>query len=430
LRTPLVRRIDVDESLNEVDVFLPFYNRAAVQKIIDYLHKSGDSAAADSIGFKETRVTLPLRSGMDEVIAKIETLPSWMVPTVRERKEVLRLVSLAEKVSSDALDLDAWGREVGTVVTALVTKRDALTKKPGFARDVEEEALIDLEKVGWATGESKISDAQKRKIAASDGVVISTFKKSYGVLGGDVALAYLKSRLAEDSGSLNSARLEAFALSRRPEVMRDINDLASERIDALFQAHGAEIDALPAKRRVVYERLREQAPEPFLTPIHLPSEMDFKKGEEAWEKHLYADESGLAPLYGNKLEAATIREALNDPSVVAWVRNEPRKPWSLCLRRRENNVWGKVFPDFLFVRREGTRLVVDIIDPHSSALPDAISKAHALAEYARSFGGQLGGHIDLIAQDGNRLVRIHLETEKARKEIEGAPTNEALAGWE
>jgi type III restriction enzyme len=169
-----------------------------------------------------------------------------------------------------------------------------------------------------------------------------------------------------------------------------------------------------------------QAPDPTVVAIHLPGVADFTRGETEWERHLFADASGKAPPAFNKWESAVLTEKLEDPNVIAWLRNEPRKEWALCLGRRENNVWGKVYPDFLFVRRVGPELRVDIVDPHDQSRPDALSKAQGLAEYAKTYGHRLGS-IDLIGKVGNRFVALDLNDEKTRKAVEEAKSKDALA---
>lgn len=89
VRTPLARRVEQDERLNSVDVFLPHYQRKSVEAVVRYLRDAGDTAIADSIEDRTTLVDLPRRGGMDTVVAALEAVPSLTVPTVRERALLL-----------------------------------------------------------------------------------------------------------------------------------------------------------------------------------------------------------------------------------------------------------------------------------------------------------------------------------------------------
>lgn len=425
VRTPLTRTIVEDERLNTVEVFLPHYNKTAVANIVAHLHKSGDDAVADAIVLRETRVDLPRRAGTADAATAIEALPSYLVPIVRERHEVLRLIALALALSKDGIDQDAFAREVGDLAQALIAKRDALATQPSFAKAVAAHGEIEIDRIEWLVGEAKPGDPTKRILHASDETITALFSRSKRILG-DVALAYAKARVKVDAGAADVARLEAHELSTRADIIKALNDLASERIGALSKANGMAIDALPSGRRAAYERIWRQAPDPTVVAIHLPDIADFGRGDVEWERHLYANEDGKAPLGFNKWESAVLAERLEDQNVIAWLRNEPRKDWALCLRRRENNVWGKVYPDFIFVRRLGAELRVDIADPHDQTRPDALSKAQGLAEYAKTYGHKLG-EVDLIGKVGNQFVTLHLQDEKTRKAVEEAKSNDSLA---
>jgi hypothetical protein len=77
-------------------------------------------------------------------------------------------------------------------------------------------------------------------------------------------------------------------------------------------------------------------------------------------------------------------------------------PW------RDGNIWRGFFPDFLVVREDGERLVVDIIDPNDHTKPDAVGKAKGLSDYAGKHADLLG-HIDLVAKIGTRYRRLHFD---------------------
>jgi hypothetical protein len=62
------------------------------------------------------------------------------------------------------------------------------------------------------------------------------------------------------------------------------------------------------------------------------------------------------------------------------------------------------------------KIVVDILDPHSSSYSDAIPKAKGLAKFAETHGEQFG-RIELIHKVNGQLKRIDLKDEATRKKI-------------
>jgi len=146
--------------------------------------------------------------------------------------------------------------------------------------------------------------------------------------------------------------------------------------------------------------------------------LEFIRGTDVWSKHLYANDAGDFPLtFKSSWETDILIAELAKPEIVAWLRNMDREDWALCVPWRDKNTAHPFYPDFLFVRQDGDRLVVDVVDPHDPGKPDATGKAKGLAIYARDHGHLLG-HIDLVAKLDGRYYRLHLEREAIRKQVD------------
>ena len=183
--------------------------------------------------------------------------------------------------------------------------------------------------------------------------------------------------------------------------------------------HGARVDGLSERQRVRYfDGILQQAPDPTEVAMHLPASADFRRGDAPLPLHLYApDGSDPAIALGSSWEKDTIEDELKSPDVVAWLRNVDRARWSLRIPRREGDQWRPFYPDILLVRQDGTRFVVDILDPHDHTKKDAVSKAKGLSAYAWRHAEKLG-HVDQIAKIGDRYRRLHLEREVVRRQID------------
>ena len=94
VRTPLARRIEENEDLNNAYVFLPFYEEAGVKAIIKHLNDSGDTAIAGTIAPRRETISLPLRTDLERAIAAIQAVPYLLVPTPRSRPEIRTLADL------------------------------------------------------------------------------------------------------------------------------------------------------------------------------------------------------------------------------------------------------------------------------------------------------------------------------------------------
>lgn len=77
-----------------------------------------------------------------------------------------------------------------------------------------------------------------------------------------------------------------------------------------------------------------------------------------------------------------------------------------------------MYPDFIVFRKVKGKIVVDILDPHTTAFSDAVFKAKGMAAYAELHGESFG-RIEIINQIGGKLLRLDLNNEKIRKNVLG-----------
>ena len=102
--------------------------------------------------------------------------------------------------------------------------------------------------------------------------------------------------------------------------------------------------------------------------------------------------------------------------MVGWLRNPPRKPWSLCMPYQDGTEISPLYPDFLFFRKIGPDIVVDLLDPHSEALADAPAKAQGLARYADRHGLHFG-RIQLISVKKDKIRRLEMTDANVRDSV-------------
>ena len=114
------------------------------------------------------------------------------------------------------------------------------------------------------------------------------------------------------------------------------------------------------------------------------------------------------------------------PNCLGWLRNPDRKSWSFTIPyERRPGEYKPVFPDFLFFRQEGDRVVIDILDPHGAHLPDAVTKAKGLALYAQTHGHRFG-RIETIDRIDGQLRRLNLKDHSIRDQLNTVTNNDGL----
>ena len=136
------------------------------------------------------------------------------------------------------------------------------------------------------------------------------------------------------------------------------------------------------------------------------------------EKHLYVAEDGKFDETFNGPETAVLKEELTRKDVIAWLRNIDRKQWALCVPYEVDGEWRPMYPDFLVIRNEKGRLVVDLIEPHTISLADAPAKAAGLAKFAAQHADRFG-RIELILLEKTGAKKIDLSDETVRDRVKG-----------
>lgn len=146
--------------------------------------------------------------------------------------------------------------------------------------------------------------------------------------------------------------------------------------------------------------------------------------------HLFVDDSGVARINLNSWEEGVLQEEQSQLDYVCWLRNPPRKPWSLCIPYKIGGEQKPTYPDFLIVRKDPEGgYVIDILEPHDPTRIDNLGKAKGFAEYARQNPGV--GRIELIrmGKDGighQRFKRLDMARSAIRDKVSHATTNDEL----
>lgn len=212
-------------------------------------------------------------------------------------------------------------------------------------------------------------------------------------------------------------------LSRHHSAMSALESAAGGAFDELYDTHKKAIGKLKEQRRIAYERLRLATAKPNEVPWHLPESIDFRRLPTApcWKQHMYVESNGQFRAELGTWETGVLYEELVDISVVGWLRNVDRKPWSLEIPYDTGGNTRPMFPDLVVVRQTGADFTVDILEPHDPSLGDNFEKAVGLARFAEQHG-HLFGRIQLIRKQtspagGEYFARLEINKTTTIKQL-------------
>jgi len=430
VRTPLARHIHASDFLNSVALYLPHYDKKALRTVIDYLSKPDTGLAAPPQVVEGDEIQdLPRSKSNTELFMIAETLPTYGIERISKVSNVRRLIQLGRALSWDKLEPSALENYRNIIVSTLDAERKRLGKTAAFKQALEESTSITVRGVQASYGgNNKPQDLEESFEAIA--VVTRNIEDRYDLagrkLGEGLHTAYLKMRVATGSVSPSTAKLELYALIQNDKVVKKLEKVADSLVQEKFDKYKAAIRDIPEARREQYRKLRRQATKPEPEELELPELYEAMKGGRVFSKHLFSDSKGEFQCQLNEWEVAVVEEELaRGKVVVGWLRNVPRKVWAFAVPYTYGGEDHPMYPDFLFFRRQGKGIVVDILEPHSLSHDDSANKAKGLADFALRHG-DLFGRIELIIKEKGKLIRLDVNQANMRDKVRAVSSNEHL----
>lgn len=235
------------------------------------------------------------------------------------------------------------------------------------------------------------------------------------------------------SGDAREAKILTVALSQEPSVVERVEAQAADRVRQLLTTYGDAIAMLSDDRRALYGEVRAMAREPEVMNPLLPSGPITMPGDTTvpgYERHLYSNAEGVFRARLLTWEQHVLAVESGRPGFVAWYRNPTGGQRSVRVPYRTGSGWGKLYPDFIVLHRDGEdRLQASIVDPHGHHLADSGDKLRGLAKYSEDHGAAYGRILSVIkmADGGFRMVDLKDPTIRAAlQDVNGQEAIEAV----
>jgi type III restriction enzyme len=413
VRTPLARRVEEDEFLGSVALFLPHYDEDGLKAIVEKL-EDPDTGSPVKVE-RQADLTIYERdkdkADLFEVLAK---MPTYVLDNTRRQANTRRLLSLARKLTMDGIDLDSWADAKTLAVETLKTESARLRKNPDFAAKVSGKARINIKEFKVEFGElQELKETRIIAVEVTPENIDDLFTRCEAILGEGLKDEYW--RRIHDHGDPDRAKLELFCILQDPAAVRAVQQECGKRIDALFEQYREKIDEMPSSRREQYAKIGRQGDDPRAEKIHPPELIEIRKETPVWTNHLFVNDSGKFGWKVNSWEDTVLREEMKGKTFAGWLRNIPKKHWALCVPYGQGQA-KPMYPDMLVFRREGNKIKVDIFDPHDDSRADAAAKAAGLADFARKHGSAFG-RIEMIRVVNDQIHRLRLHQESVRDKV-------------
>lgn len=413
VRTPLARRVEEDEFLGSVALFLPHYDEDGLKAIVEKL-EDPDTGSPVKVERKADLAIYGRAKDKEDLFDALAKIPTHVLDNTRRQANTRRLLSLARKLTMDGIDAGAWTEAKTLAVDRLKTESARLRKNPEFADKVSGKAKINIKEFKVEFGElHELKVSRTIAVEVTSENIDDLFTRCETILGEGLKDEYW--RRVHDHDEPDQSKLELFCILQDPASVRAVQEECGKRIDTLFEQYRDRIEEEPSSRREQYARIGRQGAEPRAEKIHPPEMIEIRKETPLWSSHLFVNDSGKFGWKVNTWEDTVLRDEMKGKTFAGWLRNIPRKHWALCVPYGQGQA-RPMYPDLLVFRREGGKVKVDILDPHDESRGDAAEKAGGLADFARKHGAAFG-RIELIRIEKGQIQRLRLHQESVRDKV-------------
>jgi type III restriction enzyme len=433
VRTPLARSVPDQDLLNTVSLYLPFFDKATVRKVVDSLtDPDGEALPALEVEDGNELVGVSLDEKLAECKDALAGVPNYSIPRTRTVSQVVRLLRLARLVAKADVDADAVDSVREKLCDDLAKVRKKLSRDVAFIGALAALGKVDLmERRHDVLAEAKEDEPLDTLIPAgsdplSDEDIQHLFDEGGRKLREGLHLDFLR-RIAVDGADVRRLKLEVAALSRDPRVLADLQSKAGKEAERLLRVHKKAIASLDEDDRDRIDEVRSLAIDPVeMGGWELPDAYAVGDGGTWHPHHLYIAENTLYPAALNEWESAVLGEEMLRPGFVAWMRNLDRRRWSLRIPYQVGTEWRALYPDFvIFTRDIDGDITVSIVDPHLPKLEDAVPKAIGMARYAERHGDRFA-RIELVTVEAGVVRRLDLTQADIRAKVANATSTQHL----
>lgn len=427
LRTPLARRIKSDAELNDVSLFLPYYNEETVKSVINTLKDSEDNVPSET-GTSKELVTLKRNNDFAAIFFSMNNLITYKIDNARKQSSLKLLSALSRALTQHLISPEAQLNIRQTIVEKMNEKIIEIKDNKIFDEKVNEIVGVNMNTLEFIFGEETYVKNSDIKVTITEYDIDNLFERAGKFLGDGLHMKYWKKNIFRDPIEV---KLEVIVLVNCDGSMRKLNEFARNEFLNLYESYKREIANLNEERRNVYEKLILSSDIPVPIPWQLPDNIGFTVsiGANVYEKHLFVENNGNFRVDLNNWEREVLSEEL-DRGAIAWFRNLDRKSWSFQVPYEKAGILTPMFPDLIIVRKCLNEYSFDILEPHDPSRSDNYEKAKGLAKFAEKHW-TVFGRIQLIRKmkgsDGaNHYYRLDMSRISTRNKVRSIVDNHAL----
>lgn len=273
VRTPLARRIENQDFLNSVSLYLPYFDKEGLEKVVNNLKNDQESVPPADIEEGSEQITLIRSKAFAACFDELEKLPNYRVERIRKLSHTRRLMGLARMLTViHDIDKDALPTAKSKILEVLKNKIDQLQNDDAeFSNQIETIKELSIQPVTVDQGVWTPLQGEVEKIALSDGNIEELFKRAGQRLGEGLHIDYWKANY--NTAEPNKPKLELFLALQRQAIWDSLEKESRDFFYKLLKRNQDRIAKLKSSEKEKYNRLKVIAKEPEPIDWILPDEI-------------------------------------------------------------------------------------------------------------------------------------------------------------
>lgn len=412
IRTPLARRIESDEVLNTVELYLPHYDTDSLENVLNAL-RSPDAHEGVPSEVTTQAVEYHRNTQFSDVFDHLATLKTYSVDRAPKISDIKRALRLSGLLMHEGIDEEADEKVRGKLIAKLAELRQSYAAKvKDWSDTVREGGEIEVDVTAVAIGSMSVQGRKTTRMALSEENIDQLFEEAGRILAAGEGLHRTYWKRYQDKSKPFECKLELFAIMRQAETLLEMEKVAAAEFGQLYEAHKPAIHKLPASDKARFTHLVLASGTAAEHDWALPERIVEKPGSHIWQKHLYVDNEGGFSASLNGWETAFLAWTQEQQDFVCWLRNLPRRDWAFCIPYDKGGE-KPFYPDFVIVRKQRGHFIADILEPHDDSRLDTWAKVRGLAKFAQKHEGAFG-RLMVGRKVGDKLQTVDVSEFKTR----------------
>lgn len=406
VRTPLHRRVDTDEVLNNVHLFLPYFDKNTVENIVRDLNSEGIPSDIETGSEVQTlHVNEQFREAFEWF--NEQQFITWQIKRNRINNYLTSLFALTNLLRNGGWDAHASKQAKYDIVAMIKGFIEELKKKGqyedainGLRQDIRVSNEYDNRNGG------DVTTGAERTIEATEYDIEKNFRRAQAQLAHqDLGMLYVKEFTLD---TFVEHQLDFILYSKSERAMKELEEYAKKKFYELKDKWRKDISAGEDKYKAKFDGIVAESDEAsqhslkLMDPISLPYKDSYKKEL----CHMFVNQAGDAFFELDTWEKGVLEEEMKQPDFVCWIRNQQNKGWALCIKYEMDRKLKSFYPDFIVIRKENDKFVVDLLEPHNPAFNDNFAKTIGLCNYLKEEKGI--ARAEIIRKEDGRFHRLNV----------------------